>query len=178
MSDTAVAEFTRLVDALVKQESPIDIATLSKLAGEIGKTFNVKDDEVAILTTTADEKFLQFVVPIALQKIGTIPVTSTAALAARTARERRPELINNFTTSRHSTVFEAVPLEQKHRGDPIQKIMSVPVLHESKVAGVLQVSRKGKSGTSAGPDFNPRELTELAGYAAQVGRCFKFLVLE
>jgi GAF domain-containing protein len=178
MSDTAVAEFTRLVDALVKQESPIDIATLSKLAGEIVKTFNVKDDEVAILTTTADEKFLQFVVPIALQKIGTIPVTSTASLAARTAREKRPELINNFTTSRHSTVFEAVPLEQKHRGDPIQKIMSVPVLHESKMAGVVQVSRKGKSVTSAGPDFSPRELTELAGYATQVGRCFKFLVLE
>jgi GAF domain-containing protein len=178
MSDTAVAEFTRLVDALVKQGSPIDIATLSKLAGEIGKPFGVKDDEVAILTTTADEKFLQFVMPAALQKIGTIPVTSTSALAARTARERRPELINNFTTSRHSTVFEAVPLELKHRGDPIQKIMSAPVIQEGKVAGVVQVSRKGKTVTSSGPDFVPRELTELSAFATQVGRCFKLLVLE
>lgn len=177
MSDTAVVEFTRLVDALIKQGSPIDMATMSKLAGEIGKSFGAKGDEVAILTTTADEKFLQFVVPAALQKIGTIPVTSTSALAARTAREKRSELINNFTIARHSTVFEAVPLEQK-RGDPIQKIMSVPVIQENKVAGVVQVSRKGKNVTSAGPDFNPKELTELAGYAAQVGRCFKLLSLE
>ena len=177
MSDSSVAEFTRLVDALTKQGSPVDVATMSKLSGEIGKAFGVKDDEVAILITTKDEKFLQFVVPIALQKIGTIPVTSTSALASRTAREKRPEVINNFTISRHSTVFEAVPLEQKLRGDPIQKIMSVPVIQEGKVAGVVQVSRKGKSVATVGPDFAPRELTELASYAVQVGRCFKFLVM-
>ena len=178
MSDTAVAEFTRLVDALVKQGSPIDMETLSKLAGEIGKTFGVKDDEVAILTTTADERFLQFVLPLALQNIGTIPVTSTNALASRTAREKRPELINNFTTSRHSTVFEAVPLEQKQRGDPIQKIMSAPVIQDNKVTGVVQVSRKGKGVATAGPDFNPKELADLASYAAQVGRCFKLLSMK
>jgi GAF domain-containing protein len=178
MSDTAVAEFTRLVDALVKQGTPIDVATMMKLAGEIGKVFGVKNDEVAILTTTADEKFLHFVVPLALQKIGTIPMTSASALVARTARDKRPEIINNFTIARHSTVFEAVPLEEKHRGDPIQKIMSVPVMQEGKVTGVVQVSRKGKSMASAGPDFAPRELTELSAFAAQVGRCFKLLVLE
>ncbi len=178
MSDTAVAEFTRLVEALVGQGTPIDVETMTKLAGEIGKTFDVKPDEVAILTTTADEKFLHFVVPVALQKIGTIPMTSAAALVARTARDKRPEIINNFTTARHSTVFEAVPLQQKHRGDPIQKIMSVPVIQDGKVTGVVQVSRKGKSGISAGPDFAPKELTELAALAAQVGRCFKLLALE
>ena len=178
MSDSAVAVLTRLVDALVGQGTPIDIATLSKIAGEIGKSFAVKDDEVAILTTTPDEKFLQFVFPVALQKIGTSPVTSTSALAARTAREKRPELINNFTTSRHSTVFEAVPLEQKHRGDPIQKIMSAPVMLENKIAGVVQVSRKGKTVGSAGPDFAPKELNDLSAFAAQVGRCFKLLTLK
>ena len=178
MSDAAVAEFTRLVDALVAQAAPIDVNTMSKLAGEIGKTFGVKADEVAILTTTADEKFLQFVLPLALQNIGSIPVTSTTALVARTAREKRAELINNFTIARHSTVFEAVPLEPKHRGDPIQKIMSAPVIVNSRIAGVLQVSHKGKTVTSAGPDFSPKELTELSAYAAQVGRCFQFLKLD
>jgi hypothetical protein len=178
MSETAVAEMTRLVDALVNQGTPIDVATMSKLATQIGKTFGVKDDEVAILMTTPDEKFLQFIVPLALQNIGTIPVTSTSALASRTAREKRPELINNFTVSRHSTVFEAVPLELKHRGDPIQKIMSAPVLLENKIAGVVQVSRKGKTVGSSGPDFAPRELTELSSFAAQIGRCFKLLSLK
>jgi GAF domain-containing protein len=178
MSEGAVAEMTRLVDALVKQGTPIDIATMSKLAAQIGKTFGVKDDEVAILMTTPDEKFLQFVVPQALQNIGTIPVTSTSALAARTAREKRPEIINNFTISRHSTVFETVPLEQKQRGDPIQKIMSAPVIMENKIAGVVQVSRKGKTVGSSGPDFAPKELNDLSAFAAQVGRCFKLLSLK
>jgi GAF domain-containing protein len=150
---------------------------MAKLAGEIGKTFGVKTDEVAILSVTGDEKFLQFVLPVALQNIGTIPVTSTTALAARTAREKRPELINNFTIARHSTVFEAVPLEQKLRGDPIQKIMSAPVIADNRIAGVLQVSRKGKTVTSAGHDFGPKDLTELSAYAVQVGRCFKLLRL-
>lgn len=177
MSSTAVAEFTRLVDALVGQGTPIDVATMVKLADEIGKAFGVKPDEVGILTTTADEKFLQFVVPIALQKVGTIPMTSAGALVARTARDKRPEIINNFTTARHSTVFEAVPLEQKHRGDPIQKIMSVPVIQDGKVTGVVQVSRKGKTVTGVGPDFAPKDLTELSAFAAQVGRCFKLLAL-
>jgi hypothetical protein len=178
MSDTPVGEFTRLVDALVHQGTPIDVATMAKLAGEMGKAFGVKADEVAILTTTADDKFLQFVVPEALQKIGTIPMTSAAALVARTARDRKAEIFNNFTTARHSTVFEAVPLEQKQRGDPIQKIMSVPVILDGKVKGVVQVSRKGKSVASAGPDFTPKELTELSVYATQVSRCFKLLALE
>ncbi len=178
MSDPSVADFTRLVDALVKQGEPIDTATMVQLAAEVGKAFGVKPDEVAIMTITSDDKFLQFVVPEKLQKIGTIPVNSTTALAARTVREKRAEIVNNFTTARHSTVFEAVPLAEKQRGDPIQKIMSVPVTLDNKVTGVVQVSRKGKSVTTAGPDFNPKDLTELNSYAAQVGRCFKFLSLS
>jgi hypothetical protein len=169
MAEPSVAEFTRLVDALVSRGEPIDLDTAVKLAGEISKAFGVKSDEVAILKTTPDERFLQFVIQAKFQNLGTIPINSTSALSARTAREKRPEILNNFTIARHSTVFEAVPLEQK-RGDPIQKIMSVPITHDVKVTGVIQISRKGKSVTSSGQDFTPKELSELAVYAAQVAR--------
>ena len=64
-------------------------------------------------------------VPEKLTPVGTIPLTSTSALAARTARERKAELINNFSTARHANVFEAVPLG-RDPGELIQKIMSVP----------------------------------------------------
>jgi hypothetical protein len=190
MSEHSVAEFTKLVDALVHAGRTIVMATVSKLAAEIGKAFSVRPDEVAILATTADEKFLQFLVPEKLQKVGTIPINSTTAMVSRTAREKRAEIINNFTTARHSTVFEAVPLESKQRGDPIQKIMSVPIFSESapaaahvpivvekKVSGVVQISRKGKSVTSAGADFTPKELADLNLYAAQLGRCLKLVKL-
>jgi len=166
-----LADFTKVVDALVQAGQPIEIQVLAKLAADIGRAFSVRPDEVAILATTPDEKFLRFLVPEQLRNIGTIPVNSKSAMVSRTARERRPEIINNFTIAQHSTVFEAVPLDSKQRGDPIQKIMSVPVVAANKVTGVLQVSRKGKSVTTAGADFSPAELTTLGHFANHVGRC-------
>ncbi len=167
----AIADFVKIIDALVQAGQPIDLAVMGKLAADIGKAFSVRPDEVAILATTPDEKFLRFLVPEQLRNVGTIPINSTSAMVSRTARERRPEIINNFTVARHSTVFEAVPLDSKQRGDPIQKIMSVPVIAENKVAGVLQVSRKGKSVTTAGADFSPADLSTLNQFASHIGRC-------
>lgn len=172
MADKLVADLNRVVDELVKAGGPIEGSTLSKLAEQIGKEFRVKSDEVAILALTDGDKFLQFLVPEKLKQVGNIPMTSTNALAVRTAREKRPEVINNFSTARHPTVFEAVPLGPQ-RGDPIQKIMSVPITADSKVVGVIQVSRKGKTMGAAGSDFTPKELAELVKVAAVMARCLK-----
>jgi GAF domain-containing protein len=176
MSDP-IADFIKIVDALVQSGQPIEPPLVVKLAADIGKAFSVRPDEVAILATTPDEKFLRFLVPEQLRMVGTIPINSTSSMVSRTAREKRAEIINNFTTARHSTVFEAVPLDSKRRGDPIQKIMSVPVITDSRVSGVLQVSRKGKSVTTAGADFGPSDLNSLNQFAAQLGRCLSLLKL-
>jgi len=173
-----IGDFVKVVDALVQAGQPIELPVIGKLAADIGKAFSVRPDEVAILATTSDDKFLRFLVPEQLRNVGTIPINSTSAMVSRTARERRPEIINNFTVARHSTVFEAVPLDSKQRGDPIQKIMSVPVVADNKVTGVLQVSRKGKSVTSAGADFSPAELTTLSQYATHIGRCLPLVKLS
>src|SRR6266852_3443892 len=107
-----------------------------------------------------------------LQAIGTIPMTSTNALAARTAREKRPELVNNFTAARHASVFEGVPLGRRH-GELIHKIMSAPVTIENKVVGVVQISRKGRTATDAGPDFTQKDLRDLVSLTAVLGRFIK-----
>ncbi|MCL4524396.1 MAG: GAF domain-containing protein [Acidobacteria bacterium] len=171
-TDQLAADITKVVDELVKSGEPIPIPTLGKLGQQIAKAFAVKEDEVAVLALIFDGRFLKFVVPEKLQNIGTIPVTSTTALAARTARDKRPEVINNFAIAKHSTVFEAVPLTDQ-RGDPIQKIMSAPVMAAKKVIGVIQVSRKGKTQAAAGHDFTPKELGDLVSVSAQIGRCLK-----
>jgi len=170
MSDP-IADFGKIVDALVQSGQPIEGPLVVKLAADIGKAFSVRVDEVAILAATPDDKFLSFLVPEQLRNVGTIPINSTSAMVSRTAREKRAEIINNFTTARHSTVFEAVPLDSKQRGDPIQKIMSVPVVAGTRVVGVLQVSRKGKSVTTSGGDFGPADLNTLNQFAAHLGRC-------
>ncbi len=176
MSDP-IADFSKIIDALVQAGQPIELPIVTKLATDVGKAFSVRPDEVALLATTPDDKFLRFVVPEKLQNVGTIPVNSTSAMVSRTAREKRSEIINNFTSARHSTVFEAVPLESKQRGDPIQKIMSVPVQKENKVVGVLQVSRKGRSVTTSGADFTPADLSTLNQFATQLGRCIALIKL-
>ena len=51
---------------------------------------------------------------------------------------------------------------------PIQKIMSVPVVgSDGRVAGVVQVSRKGMDATLAGADFTSDDL-KLLERAAQI----------
>src|SRR5271168_4912610 len=58
-----IADFVKIVDALVQAGQPIELPLVVKLAVDIGKAFSVRPDEVAILATTADDKFLAFVVP-------------------------------------------------------------------------------------------------------------------
>ena len=172
MNGKLAAALSPVVDELVKQGNAVDSPTYAKMADQVAKAFQAGTDEVAILSLDEQGKFLNFIIPEKLQKVGNIPLSSTTALAARTARDRRAEVINNFTTAKHITVFEAVPLGQQ-RGDPIQKIMSAPIMAENKIIGVIQVSRKGKAVTAVGPDFTSADLNELVAAGNMIGRCLK-----
>ena len=165
------AGVARVIAEMVK-DKPLDAALGNQVAGAIAKNFKVKPDEVAILRMAPTGKQLEFIVPERLGKVGTIPMTSTNALAVRTARDRRAEFVNNFTAATHPTVFEAVRLS-KEAGDPIQKILSVPVVVEGKTVGVLQISRKGKTTQAAGPDFAAKDVEELNQVAAALSKCLQ-----
>ncbi|MBZ5660659.1 MAG: GAF domain-containing protein [Acidobacteriia bacterium] len=160
MVEQQTADLGTIVDALAKQGLPPDGDALSKVAKAVAKIFSVDADEVAILSLNTKSKNLKFVIPEKLAAVGTIPLSSATALAARTARERRPELVNNFSTSRHATVFEGVPLG-RDPAELIQKIMSAPILEGNQVRGVVQISRKGRSTSDAGLDFTQKDLQAL-----------------
>jgi len=160
------------MDALAGRGLPPDSDALTQVAKEVGKLFGVDSDEVAILTLNAKTKTLKFVIPEKLAAVGTIPLSSTSTLAARTARERRPELTNNFSTSRHATVFEGVPLG-RDPAELIQKIMSAPIMDGEQVLGVVQISRKGRSLSNAGLDFTPKDLRVLTSISPALERFLK-----
>jgi len=143
---------------------------LSKLAGQIALAFGAKKDEVAILRLSPDGKMLSFVFPLKLAKIGAIPLTTAHSLAAKTIRDRKGEIVNNFSVYKHPTVFEAVDLSEQEKASPIQKIVSAPMLTEGKVVGVIQISRKGRGGDVIGPDFTPRDVTELMTVGSILGK--------
>jgi transcriptional regulator with GAF, ATPase, and Fis domain len=175
MAAAANLELNRILDEAVKSGKGLSNEVLEKASTEISKAFGVKSDEVAIFHLVQNGNVLAFLYPIKLQKVGSIPMTNTVSLAVRTAREKRPEAINSFAQQKHPTVFEAVDLGVEHNKEknPIQKIMSAPLIADGKVMGVVQISRKGKNGPASGPDFTIKDLTALMATAGILAKALK-----
>lgn len=167
-----VAELERLASALGSDSSEATKASLQSVGTRIAKVLNVKADEVAIMGLSTRWKHLYFLVPESLAQVGYIPLSSTSALAARTARESRPEINNSFATVRHASVFEGV----KVAGEPaqaIQKIISAPILSDARVVGIIQISRKGSTPSGAGPDFTPGDLGQVLALCKPLGKLLR-----
>ena len=175
---TAVIAFSQLANEF--EEEGLTPPNGERIANELAKTFSVQVDEVAVLKL--DKTNLVFIFPAKLKNVGSIPLNNSSSVAARTAVTKRAEVINNFTQTKHATIFESVPLSAK-KTDPslsgpakvhsIQKLMTVPVISAAGVQGVIQVCRKGESAPNAGPDFTPVDLQKLVAIATSLAKCFK-----
>jgi hypothetical protein len=177
MATSLVTELERLAEALdVEGGKQVEIP-LGAMADKIAKNLDVKTDEVAILGVSTRWRHLHFLVPQALKNVGFIPMSSMSALAARTARESRPEINNNFSAVRHATVFEGVKAGTT-TGESIQKIISAPILCEGKVVGVMQISRKGASTLVAGADFTSEDLGKVLALCRPLGKLVRHLAGE
>ena len=164
-----VSELERIARALEGDDAGAGQPSLPAIAGKIAKIIGVRDEEVAILAVSTRWKHLHFLVPEALKHVGFIPLSSNSALAAKTVRESRPEIDNNFSAARHAVVFENIKLTGENL-DPIQKIVSAPILFDSRVVGVIQVSRKGATPAAAGPDFSAEHLGNLLALCKPLGK--------
>jgi len=168
MSTSLLSELEQMAAALDQEGVTVENSLL--VVGEkIAKELGVKTDEVAILAVSTKWRHLHFLVPQPLKNVGYIPLTSNSALAARTTRESRPEINNNFSGVRHASVFEGVRTATTY-GESIHKIISAPILYEGKVVGVMQVSRKGTSTGTAGPDFSAEDLGKVLALCRPLGR--------
>jgi hypothetical protein len=172
-----VAELERIASSLAEDAGATPEISLPSVAEKIAKIIGVRKDEVGILAVSTRWRHLYFLVPESLKKVGFIPLSSNSALAARTARESRPEIDNNFAEARHATVFEGTKISGEP-GEAIYKIISAPILADGKVIGVLQVSRKGSSPVSAGPDFTADELGKILALCKPLGKLLQHLAAE
>jgi len=118
--------------------------------------FGAKPDEVAILMTTSDGKHLRFVAPRKFADLGTIPITKRDSIAVNVFAKKTGEAMNNVPMVKHVAFFESVKI--RDRVAPIQKMVTVPIVHDSQVVGVAQISRKGETPAEAGPDFTPADV--------------------
>src|ERR1700675_2058559 len=139
MSKNLVSELEQLATGLQAEGAPNPEISLASVGEKIAKSMGVRTDEVAILGISTRWRHLHFLVPPSLKNVGFIPLSSNSALAARTARESRPEINNNFSNTRHASVFEGVKVGGEAT-EAIQKIISAPILAEGRVVGIIQIS--------------------------------------
>ncbi|MFI5057690.1 MAG: hypothetical protein ACHQLQ_05845 [Candidatus Acidiferrales bacterium] len=172
-----VSELERLANALVTDASDTSQISLPSIAERIAKSLGVKTDEVAILGLSTKWRHLHFLVPESLKNVGFIPLSSNSALAARTARDSRPEINNTFSGARHATVFEGAKVGGES-GEAIQKIISAPILSDGKVIGVIQISRKGANPSFAGPDFTSDDIGKVIALCKPLGKLLQHIVGE
>lgn len=133
--------------------------TPNQLSRALAQVFGVRSTEVGLLFR--HEYFLKFLYPVELQAAGSIPL-SGSAVAARTATSKKADVFNNFARVPHRSIFETIKLRDVEAPQPIQKLMSAPVLGPNgDVVGVVQVSRKGDTPREAGKDFSREDLEKL-----------------
>ena len=132
----------------------------------VSAEFGAKTDEVAILVLTSDGKHLRFAAPRKFADLGTIPVSKRDSIAVSVLARKSGEVMNNVPMVKHVSFFESVKI--RDRAVPIQKMITVPILHHGEAVGVAQVSRKGENPGEAGPDFTSADVTKAQALFARI----------
>jgi hypothetical protein len=156
--DDLLAILNAMADSRAKAESPRDLFLdmCQRVVKYVAGVFGARTDEVALLFLTSDGKHLRFAAPRKFFDLGTIPITKRDSIAVTIFGRKTGEAINNVPMVKHVAFFESVKL--RDRAVPIQKMITVPIIHDGKAVGVAQVSRKGESASEAGPDFSPSDV--------------------
>ncbi|MGC1483224.1 MAG: GAF domain-containing protein [Candidatus Acidiferrum sp.] len=173
-TQSLASELERIATAIESDATATSQISLASIAERIAKNLGVKSEEIALMGVSNRWRHLHFLVPESLKQIGFIPLSSTSAIAARTARESRPDIINNFASVRHATVFEGVKISGE-TSELIQKLISAPILSGDKVVGVIQVSRKGATPKEAGPDFSADDLGKILALCKPLGKLLQHI---
>lgn len=137
-------------------------------ASRLRSDFKLNEDEVAILRVTSDGGSLCYMVPEKLEDIAAIPLNSNRSTTAWTARNKQGRILNIINVPRSTSVFQTIRLEDV--ANPIQKLMVAPIMISDQVIGVVQISRKGPTLESAGPDFTNQDLEQLCRLATDFAK--------
>ncbi len=145
-------------------------AVLEALATTLARAFSLNPDEIAILLLSPDRVMLQFVYPPELAKGGsnTFPV-SLQSVAGHVASTGESLLLNDVQETHRLAFYERVPISGAAPAE-IHKLLAVAVPGpDGAPQAVIEVSRRGSSSATAGPDFSGADqelLTRLAAAAS------------
>lgn len=126
------------------------------------RIYGVDKNEVALFVYDKGQDSFSFAWPPDMKGSGSIPFTADRSLLAVTARERKGRINNSFASTPHLFVFESFG---KGKPQPIQRIMSAPMLKGEELVGVIQVCRKGAEASASLKGFTEPELKGLCALA-------------
>ena len=138
---------------------------LASAAEKISDYFHVQPHEVGLFTIDHAQHQINFRWPPIMSQASRIPLKAFNSLVAKTANDRESFFDNRFALSRHLFMFEHMLVDKTER-IRVQKVMSVPIMGEETVHGVVQVVRKGTVPEEAGPDFDSTTVGDLERIAA------------
>jgi hypothetical protein len=153
---------TRLQAALGLPEERRRGEVLGAIAATLAQAFGLQPDEVAILRLDQARSMLGFAFPAVLADGGgnAFPL-SLQSLAGRVVQSGAGLHENEMRQIPHLAFYERVRAHEREPL-PILKIMAAPLKSATgKVEGVVEVSRRGRAPTEAGPDFTPGDLGRL-----------------
>ena len=138
-----------------------------RIVKSVSIEFGAKNDEVAILVLTSDQKHLRFAAPRKFADLGTIPISKRDSIAVNVLARKAGEAMNNVPMVKHVSFFESVKIRDRP-AVPIQKMITVPILLRGDAVGVAQVSRKGDTAVDAGPDFTTADVSRAQDLFAKI----------
>jgi hypothetical protein len=153
----------QLPQLIAAASSPME--KIETIVASLSKVFAVEPDEVALFSFDQSREVLVFVWPLSLKSVGSIPLNAHRCLVSKTAVDRTAGLDNSFASTPHLYMFEHF-ISAKDKRLPIQKIMSVPAMHDGQLRGVIQIARKGVDRESSGGDFSAVDLASLSSVAS------------
>lgn len=131
------------------------------IAEEVSKAIGVKSDEVAIILATTTGNTLKFIYPPPLfESNSAFPADYKNSFASSVFKTMKGKVDNKIYEMKHLKFYENVKgLETS--GVPIQKMIGVPIVYESKPIGVIEASRKGVNPDASGPNFTAEDGQKL-----------------
>lgn len=149
-----------------RRDRLVDAAEL--IAGEIAEYLSLEVDEVAILALSSDRESLRFLAPRGLYNSGSTFPVSTGSVAGSVIVYKKPSIENDMSHVKNLHFFERIKTGER-KPLPIQKMVSVPVVHGKDVLGIVQVCRKGATLQDAGGDFVAQDIQAMQDLVTILG---------
>lgn len=165
-------EFLAKLEALKagkESAKPRDYFTkvLGEVADGLAQAFSLRASEIALFLFRERDRMLRFAYPLELFEGGlnAFPVNNPS-IAGQAFRSGKGVIINRAADVKHLGFYEQVRVGDEDP-KPIQKLMAAVLPGpDGKAIGVVELSRRGKDLSEAGPDFSPQDFVKLEKFCA------------